>query len=302
MGRRTCHTAGLGRHGDGGGCGDGGGGDDDMCFSTGEVESPLHPIPGSPTSPQSALGGSNSTLSGSASSGREQLRGQYPDTGPIRNDALEPLPSHLWSPPEEYLASPYLHIHYSGPDLDSVDQVRPFHYRSPASHPPPQQHPGHPHPHSHGPHLHGGGGGGGGGHHTHPHPGLDGHTHGLAHGHGPPQPQLPMPMPMASHAHHHPHHPPLHGGGGGGGGGGRIGVGGGGLMHGGHHVPYRRPQPPPAVPPKPYLREGCIPEEDLQPVPVPLPRRIFHPQHGHREEQAKHPWEQCISEEHEEAQ
>ncbi|KAJ3586458.1 hypothetical protein NHX12_012856, partial [Muraenolepis orangiensis] len=131
-------------------------------------DSPLHPIPGSPTSPQSALGGSNSTLSGSASSGVSSLSesnfgGQYPDTGPIRNDALEPLPSHLWSPPEEYLASPYLHIHYSGPDLDSVDQ-------------------------------------------------------------------------------------------------------------------------------------GCIPEEDLQPQPVPLPRRIFHPQHGHRDDQAKHPWEQCISE------
>uniref|UniRef100_A0A8C5C3S4 Dedicator of cytokinesis 3 n=1 Tax=Gadus morhua TaxID=8049 RepID=A0A8C5C3S4_GADMO len=85
-------------------------------------KSPLHPIPGSPTSPQSALGGSNSTLSGSASSGVSSLSesnfgGQYPDTGPIRNDALEPLPSHLWSPPEEYLASPYLHIHYSGDSI-----------------------------------------------------------------------------------------------------------------------------------------------------------------------------------------
>jgi hypothetical protein len=106
---------------------------------------------------------------------------------------------------------------------------------------------------------------------------MDGHGHG--HGHGP-QPQLAMPM--ASHHHHHHQH---------------------GAGHGAqHHVPYRRPQPPPAVPPKPYLREGCIPEEDLQPQPVPLPRRIFHPQHGHRDEQAKHPWEQCISEEHEEAQ
>ncbi|KAG7263559.1 hypothetical protein CRUP_011497 [Coryphaenoides rupestris] len=35
---RTCRTAGLGRHGDGGGCGDGAA-RDDMCFSTGEVES-----------------------------------------------------------------------------------------------------------------------------------------------------------------------------------------------------------------------------------------------------------------------
>uniref|UniRef100_A0A8D3D744 Dedicator of cytokinesis 3 n=1 Tax=Scophthalmus maximus TaxID=52904 RepID=A0A8D3D744_SCOMX len=113
-------------------------------------KSPLHPIPGSPTSPQSALGGSNSTLSGSASSGVSSLSesnygGQYPDPGPIRNDALEPLPSHLWSPPDEYLASPYLHIHYGGPEMESVDPVRPFHYRSPASHHPHN----HPHPHAH---------------------------------------------------------------------------------------------------------------------------------------------------------
>lgn len=203
-------------------------------------QSPLHPIPGSPTSPQSALGGSNSTLSGSASSGVSSLSesnfgGQYPDPGPIRNDALEPLPSHLWSPPDEYMASPYLHIHYGGPEIDSVDPVRPFHYRSPASHP-------HTHPHPH----------------AHAHPGLDSHSH------GPPP-------------HHHP------------------------PTHGPHHIPYRRPQPP-AVPPKPYLREGCIPEEELPPQPIPLPRRIFHSPHGHREDQGKHPWEQCISEEHEETQ
>uniref|UniRef100_A0A3Q4MW25 Dedicator of cytokinesis 3 n=1 Tax=Neolamprologus brichardi TaxID=32507 RepID=A0A3Q4MW25_NEOBR len=202
--------------------------------------SPLHPIPGSPTSPQSALGGSNSTLSGSASSGVSSLSesnfgGQYPDPGPIRNDALEPLPSHLWSPPDEYMASPYMHIHYGGGEIDSMDPVRPFHYRSPASHP-------HNHPHPH----------------AHAHPGLDSHSH------GPP-------------THHHA------------------------PTHGPHHIPYRRPQPP-AVPPKPYLREGCIPEEDLPPQPIPLPRRIFHSPHGHREDQGKHAWEQCISEEHEETQ
>uniref|UniRef100_A0AAX7UKP0 Dedicator of cytokinesis 3 n=1 Tax=Astatotilapia calliptera TaxID=8154 RepID=A0AAX7UKP0_ASTCA len=99
-------------------------------------KSPLHPIPGSPTSPQSALGGSNSTLSGSASSGVSSLSesnfgGQYPDPGPIRNDALEPLPSHLWSPPDEYMASPYMHIHYGGGEIDSMDPVRPFHYHVP---------------------------------------------------------------------------------------------------------------------------------------------------------------------------
>uniref|UniRef100_A0A3P8X9R4 Dedicator of cytokinesis 3 n=1 Tax=Esox lucius TaxID=8010 RepID=A0A3P8X9R4_ESOLU len=90
-------------------------------------KSPLHPIPGSPTSPQSALGGSNSTLSGSASSGVSSLSesnfgGQYPEAQTVRNDAMEPVPSHLWTP-DEYLASPYLHIHYSGPEpSESLDQ------------------------------------------------------------------------------------------------------------------------------------------------------------------------------------
>uniref|UniRef100_A0A6Q2YGF5 Dedicator of cytokinesis 3 n=1 Tax=Esox lucius TaxID=8010 RepID=A0A6Q2YGF5_ESOLU len=111
-------------------------------------KSPLHPIPGSPTSPQSALGGSNSTLSGSASSGVSSLSesnfgGQYPEAQTVRNDAMEPVPSHLWTP-DEYLASPYLHIHYSGPEpSESLDQVRPFHYRNPVSHAP------HTHPHLH---------------------------------------------------------------------------------------------------------------------------------------------------------
>lgn len=54
------------------------------------------------------------------------------------------------------------------------------------------------------------------------------------------------------------------------------------------------------MPAKPYMREGCIPEEELP--PIPLPRRIFHSPHSHREDQGKHTWEQCISEEHEEAQ
>lgn len=210
-------------------------------------KSPLHPIPGSPTSPQSALGGSNSTLSGSASSGVSSLSesnfgGQYPEPGPIRNDALEPLPSHLWSPPDEYMSSPYLHIHYGGSELDPVDPVRPFHYRSPTPHQHSHQH-SHAHPHAHS------------------HMGLD-----PGHSHGPPS------------AHHHP------------------------APHGPHHISYRRPQPPPSVPPKPYLREGCIPEEELSPQPIPLPRRIFHSPHGHREDGVKHAWETCISEEHEEAQ
>ncbi|XP_034151829.1 dedicator of cytokinesis protein 3 isoform X4 [Esox lucius] len=136
-------------------------------------KSPLHPIPGSPTSPQSALGGSNSTLSGSASSGVSSLSesnfgGQYPEAQTVRNDAMEPVPSHLWTP-DEYLASPYLHIHYSGPEpSESLDQVRPFHYRNPVSHAP------HTHPH------------------LHPQPaGLDCHPHS----HGPPPPPGGPPRP-----------------------------------------------------------------------------------------------------------
>uniref|UniRef100_A0A8C7GGV2 Dedicator of cytokinesis 3 n=1 Tax=Oncorhynchus kisutch TaxID=8019 RepID=A0A8C7GGV2_ONCKI len=244
-------------------------------------KSPLHPIPGSPTSPQSALGGSNSTLSGSASSGVSSLSesnfgGQYPDP-PVRNDAMEPVPSHLWTP-EEYLDSPYLHIHYSGPEAESLDQVRPFHYRNPVSHLHPHSHPqshpqpagldGHTHPHSHP--------------QSHPQPaGLDGHAHPHSH----PQ-SHPQPAGLEGHPHPHSHGPTHH----------QI------PLHGPHRIPYRRPQPP-AVPPKPYLREGCIPEEDLSsllPQPIPLPRRIFHSPHSHREEQAKAAWEQCISEEHEE--
>ncbi|CAB1336119.1 unnamed protein product, partial [Coregonus sp. 'balchen'] len=183
-------------------------------------KSPLHPIPGSPTSPQSALGGSNSTLSGSASSGVSSLSesnfgGQYPDP-PVRNDAMEPVPSHLWTP-DEYLDSPYLHIHYSGQEAESLDQVRPFHYRNPVSHP-------HPHPHSH-PQT----------------AGLDGHPHPNSHPHSHTQPAG-----LDGHPHPHSHMPTHH----------QI------PLHGPHRIPYRRPQPP-AVPPKPYLREGCIPEEDL---------------------------------------
>uniref|UniRef100_A0A8C2KUH5 Dedicator of cytokinesis 3 n=1 Tax=Cyprinus carpio TaxID=7962 RepID=A0A8C2KUH5_CYPCA len=53
----------------------------------------------------------------------------------------------------------------------------------------------------------------------------------------------------------------------------------------------------PALPLKPYLREGCIPEEDLRPVPRPMPRKISQPLLTNKEEQAKVAWEHGISEE-----
>ncbi|KAI7791389.1 putative dedicator of cytokinesis protein 3, partial [Triplophysa rosa] len=77
-------------------------------------------------------------------------------------------------------------------------------------------------------------------------------------------------------------------------------------MHLHHHHPhaihithphYHHHDPAPALPPKPYLREGCIPEEDLRPVPRPMPRKISQPLLTNKEEQAKVAWEHGISEE-----
>ncbi|KAL4655684.1 dedicator of cytokinesis protein 3 isoform X1 [Arapaima gigas] len=70
-----------------------------------------------------------------------------------------------------------------------------------------------------------------------------------------------------------------------------------------HHVhAHYHHEPPPALPPKPYLREGCIPEEDLRsiqpiPRPMPMPRKISQPLLTNKEEQAKVAWEHGISEE-----
>ncbi|XP_068171002.1 dedicator of cytokinesis protein 3 isoform X4 [Antennarius striatus] len=64
-----------------------------------------------------------------------------------------------------------------------------------------------------------------------------------------------------------------------------------------HHPPlYHLHEPPPALPPKPYPREGCIPEEDPQsapppPVPRPMPHSIYQPiMAPPREEHAKVAW------------
>ncbi|KAI1891182.1 hypothetical protein AGOR_G00162320 [Albula goreensis] len=69
-----------------------------------------------------------------------------------------------------------------------------------------------------------------------------------------------------------------------------------GLPHHHTHIHYPH-EPPPALPPKPYLREGCIPEEDLRPVPRPMPRKISQPLISNKEEQAKVAWEHGVTEE-----
>ncbi|TTC88574.1 Dedicator of cytokinesis protein 3 [Bagarius yarrelli] len=87
-------------------------------------QSPLQPIPGSPTSPVSVLGGSNSTLSGSASSGVSSLseslhsHAETPNRNENvvlnRNDnPIETSQLHYWSP-DDQLNSHYPHVHFSG--------------------------------------------------------------------------------------------------------------------------------------------------------------------------------------------
>ncbi|KAL0977949.1 hypothetical protein UPYG_G00163660 [Umbra pygmaea] len=60
------------------------------------------------------------------------------------------------------------------------------------------------------------------------------------------------------------------------------------------NLPEYLHEPPPALPPKPYLREGCIPEEAcmLSPRPMPMPRKI-----SSKEDQAKVAWEHGVGEE-----
>uniref|UniRef100_A0A3Q4GV87 Dedicator of cytokinesis 3 n=1 Tax=Neolamprologus brichardi TaxID=32507 RepID=A0A3Q4GV87_NEOBR len=74
-----------------------------------------------------------------------------------------------------------------------------------------------------------------------------------------------------------------------------------------HHPPLYHLHEPPALPPKPYLREGCIPEEDSlisqsaappPPAPRPMPRKISQPIiAATKDEQAKVAWEHGIGEE-----
>uniref|UniRef100_A0A7N6A6K4 Dedicator of cytokinesis 3 n=1 Tax=Anabas testudineus TaxID=64144 RepID=A0A7N6A6K4_ANATE len=174
-------------------------------------KSPLHPIPASPTSPQSILDGSNSTLSGSASSGVSSLSesnfGGPPsssDPPASRTDTLESAPSsQAWTTDQEDLDSPYQPVRYSMSEPEVLDGVKPPPCRS-------------------------------------------------------------------------------------------------------HSAPGGVAPPPPALPPKPYLREGCIPEEDPlnpqsappPPAPRPMPRKISQPIiAATKDEQAKVAWEHGLSEE-----
>ncbi|XP_037304280.2 dedicator of cytokinesis protein 3 isoform X6 [Pungitius pungitius] len=81
-------------------------------------KSPLHPIPASPTSPQSVLDGSSSTLSGSASSGVSSLGestfgGATSSSDPpaSRTDTLE-SGSQAWTTDPQDLDSPYQPVKY----------------------------------------------------------------------------------------------------------------------------------------------------------------------------------------------
>ncbi|XP_059505489.1 dedicator of cytokinesis protein 3 isoform X3 [Stegostoma tigrinum] len=86
-------------------------------------KSSLHPIPASPTSPHSGLDGSNSTLSGSASSGVSSLSesnfGQ--STEPPRTDTTDS--SQTWNPEEDGEA-PYIPVRYSLSEPDVIESVK----------------------------------------------------------------------------------------------------------------------------------------------------------------------------------
>uniref|UniRef100_A0A3Q2C9A3 Dedicator of cytokinesis 3 n=1 Tax=Cyprinodon variegatus TaxID=28743 RepID=A0A3Q2C9A3_CYPVA len=95
-------------------------------------KSPLHPIPASPTSPQSVLDGSNSTLSGSASSGVSSLSESNfgcatssSEPPASRTDTLESAPSsQAWTTDQEDLDSPYQPVRYSMSEPDVLEGVK----------------------------------------------------------------------------------------------------------------------------------------------------------------------------------
>lgn len=97
-----------------------------------DPQSPLHPIPASPTILHSGLDGSNSTLSGSASSGVSSLSESQcapPSEPPGRTDTLESIPSQAWTP-DEVTGSPYLYVHYSTSEPDDIHSTKPLPCRS----------------------------------------------------------------------------------------------------------------------------------------------------------------------------
>ncbi|XP_076864318.1 dedicator of cytokinesis protein 3 isoform X7 [Brachyhypopomus gauderio] len=186
---------------------------------------PLHPIPASPTSLQSGLDGSNSTLSGSASSGVSSLSDsnfiQSTSEPPVRVDTLDSVPSsQAWTTDTEEGETPYLPVRYSVSEPDALDSFKLTPCRS-----------------------------------------------------------LSAPLAVAPglppDGQHHIHHQTVH------------------VVH----PHYHHHDPAPAVPPKPYLRESCIPEEDSRPAPRPMPRKISQPLLANKEEQAKVAWEHGVSEE-----
>ncbi|XP_078803962.1 dedicator of cytokinesis protein 3 isoform X5 [Oryzias latipes] len=205
-------------------------------------KSPLPPVPALPTSPQSILDGSNSTLSGSASSGVSSLSesnfgGPPSSSAPTagRADTLDSAPaSRVWTTDQEDLDFPYQPVRYSLSEPDVLDGVKPPPCRSRSA------------------------------------PGGVGPAGGVC------QTQSPAPGPPHPQHHHYiPHHPPL----------------------------YHLHEPPPLLPSKPFLREGCIPEEDPlssqpgappPPAPRPLPRKISQPLIAAKEEQAKVAWEHGV--------
>ncbi|KAL4646337.1 dedicator of cytokinesis protein 3-like isoform X1 [Arapaima gigas] len=95
-------------------------------------KSPLHPIPASPTILHSGLDGSNSTLSGSASSGVSSLSESQcapPSEAPGRTDTLESIPSQAWTPDED-MASPYPHVRYSTSEPEDIQSTKALPCRS----------------------------------------------------------------------------------------------------------------------------------------------------------------------------
>lgn len=90
------------------------------------LQSPLHPIPASPTSPQSGLDGSNSTLSGSASSGVSSLSESnfgHSSEVPPRTDTMDSMPSQAWNADED-LEPAYLPVHYSLSESAVLDSIK----------------------------------------------------------------------------------------------------------------------------------------------------------------------------------
>lgn len=95
-------------------------------------QSPLHPIPASPTSPPPPLGGSSCTLSGSASSGVSSLSdstfggpGSSSAAPASRTDTLESVPSsRAWTTDQEDLDPPYQPVRYSRSEPDVLDGAK----------------------------------------------------------------------------------------------------------------------------------------------------------------------------------